>query len=156
MRYSTNSSVCSSTPTKAVIVPVVLMLLWRSKGQGAHGEGRRAGGRVHLHGTGRQHKTQGREEKSKIGAKRSWGHQGQGGRSSKIMGASVNEWENWKLVRKERKEGSWKTAALWNVAFFMHCTVGLSGEKPLLDRVRAPGTNWEALNYPSQSREAMR
>lgn len=60
-----------------------------------------------------------------------------------------------RLVRKGRKAVS-ETAALRNLALFMHCTVGLSGEEPLLDRVRAPGTNWEALNYPPQHREAMR
>jgi len=40
--------------------------------------------------------------------------------------------------------------------YFMHCVVGLPGEELLLNRVRAPGTNWEALNCPPQHREEMR
>lgn len=77
-----------------------------------------------------------------VGAVKAWG---QMSRNEKME----------RLVRKGRK-AVWKTAALRNLALFMHCTVGLSGEEPLLDRVRAPGTNWEALNYPPQHREAMR
>lgn len=67
---------------------------------------------------------------------------------------------------KEREDGKGRsekagrqpgeTAALRNTALFMHCVVGLPGEDPLLDRVRTPGTNWEALNYPPQHREEMR
>lgn len=65
----------------------------------------------------------------------------------------MRKWKGWS---EKGKKAVWKTAALRNIALFIHCTMGLIGEEPLLDRVRAPGTNWEALNYPPQHREAVR
>lgn len=70
-------------------------------------------------------------------------------------GGKSKEWDDGKgSSEKERQSG--KIAALRNIVLFMHCMVELPGEMLLLDRVRAPETNWEALNYPPQHREAMR
>lgn len=95
----------------------------------------------------------GKMGKARAGGRRSWEHQG---RSGKRMGRIGNEWEDVKGRSEKEGRQPGKTAALRNITIFMCCVVGLPGEEPPLDRVRAPGTNWEVLNYPPQHREAMK
>lgn len=132
-----------------------LVCIEESEVVGAHG-GCRTGGKLHPCGTGKQYHTQWRGEKARVGGKRGRAHQRQGGRGSVRMRGKGRAWEDegGRLEKEGRPSG--KIAAFRNIALFMHCTVGLPGEELLLDRLRTPGTNCEALNYLPQHRETMR
>ena len=96
----------SQTPMKVIIiVPLVPVLLYRSEEPGGHGGGHRAGGRVHLHGTGRHHHIQGRGGKARAGIKEV------GDTKDKVVGVARERGEkarNKKMGKagEKRKEGS--------------------------------------------------
>lgn len=78
------------------------MLLYASEVLGGRGGSCRAGGGVHPHGTVKQHLTQRRVGKARIGDGRSWGHQGQGGTGGKRMGEKVRNEMMGKVAQKKR------------------------------------------------------